>query len=337
MTNNRLTSNREELLAAVRSAKPDSKKLSQLADLREWPSMNDAEAVTISRYGLRNDPTLDDVVRRACADDPSACKPPMDPYAIAYEKAQRTASQIRVSSDGTLRTLTALMSGLERMEGRKTILLLSEGFIADESWPIVQQTVGAAARANARIYSLDARGLDRGRQPIGNYAPHDDTLGNLLASFDIGADSINSLAVDTGGFVVKNTNIFDQVIAQIAAEAGTYVLGYRAAAPPDGKFHKISVSVKRPADGPRAPRVNRKPGPGPNDSHGRGPPAGPGAAHARGRRSAGAARRDTGVRDRRCPGDRVAARPFAGEHRPRRRAGGAAQRRGGRQRNPPAA
>src|SRR5579872_6067588 len=47
MANKRLTSDREELIAAVRSAKPDSKKMSQLADLREWPSMNDAEAVTI--------------------------------------------------------------------------------------------------------------------------------------------------------------------------------------------------------------------------------------------------------------------------------------------------
>ena len=123
----------------------------------------------------------------------------------------------------------------------------------------MQQTVGAAARANARIYSLDARGLDRGRQPIGNYAPHDDTFGNLLASFDIGADSINSLAVDTGGFVVKNTNIFDQVIGQIAAEAGTYyVLGYRSAVKTDGTFHKISVKVNRAwRDGSRASGLHR--------------------------------------------------------------------------------
>src|SRR4029077_12295441 len=90
----------------------------------------------------------------------------------------------------------------------------------------------------------------------GNYAPHDDTLGNLLASFDIGADSINSLAVDTGGFVVKNTNIFNQVIAQIAAEAGTYyVVGYRSSVKADGRFHKISVKVNRPGVTIRARRA----------------------------------------------------------------------------------
>ena len=245
MANKRLTSDREELLKAVNQAQPSSKSNSKLFDLREWPSLNDAEAFQIAKKGLRNDDVLDQAVRRACADDPDACKR-ISPDATIYEKAQRMTAEMQTSSDQTLRMLAGLMNGLERIDGRKTILLLSEGFIADESWPIVQQTVGAAARANARIYSLDARGLDRGRQPIGNYAPHDDTLGNLLASFDIGADSINSLAVDTGGFVVKNTNIFDQVIGQIAAEAGTYyVLGYQSAVKTDGTFHKISVKVNR--------------------------------------------------------------------------------------------
>jgi VWFA-related protein len=246
MANRRLTSSREELAAAVKDAKPSDKTSSRLFDLREWPSMNDAEAFEIARKGLANDPVLDEVVRRACADDPDACRR-VPPDATVYQKAMQISAEITQSSNQTLLMLAALTSGLERIEGRKTIVLLSEGFVAEQSWPIVQQTVGAAARANARIYTLDARGLDRGRQPIGNYAPHDDSLGNLLASFDMGADSINSLAVDTGGFVVRNANIFDQAIAEIAAEAGTYyVLGYRSPAKADGKFHAIAVTVKRP-------------------------------------------------------------------------------------------
>ncbi len=246
MVNKRLTSDREELLQAVRSAKPSSKANSKMFDLREWPSMNDAEAFQISRLGLQNDEVLNEVVRRACVDDPGAClRVPIEP--TVYEKAQRMTNEIRVTSENTLRTLAALMQGLESMNARKTLLLLSEGFVADESWPFVQTVVGLAARANARIYSLDARGLDKGRQPIGNYAPHDDTLGNLLGSFDIGADSTNSLAVDTGGFVVRNTNIFDQALQRIVDDASSYyVLGYRPEAAPDGKFRRISVTVKRP-------------------------------------------------------------------------------------------
>lgn len=254
MTNKRLTSDREELLKAVKSARPSSKANSKLFDLREWPSMNDAEAFQISRRGLQNDDVLEEVVRRACADDPEACKRvPIE--AAVYEKAQRMTNDIRLSSENALRTLAALLRGLETMNARKTLLLLSEGFVADESWPFVQEAVALAARANARIYSLDARGLDKGRQPIGNYAPHDDQLGNLLASFDIGADSTNSLAVDTGGFVVRNTNIFDQAIAGIVDDASSYyVLGYRPEALPDGKFHRISVKVNRPGITSRARR-----------------------------------------------------------------------------------
>ncbi len=245
IANKRLTSNREELIAAVKSAKPSGKANSKVFDLREWPSMNDAEAFQISRLGPQNDDVLNEVVQRACADDPDACRR-VSVVPVVYEKAQRMTSEIRVSSDQTLRTLAALMHGLEGLNGRKTLLLLSEGFVADESWPLVQEAVGLAARANARIYSLDARGLNKGRQPIGNYAPHDDALGNLLASFDIGADPMNSLAADTGGFVIQNTNIMDQAIDRIVDDASHYyVLGYRPEAAADGKFRKISVKVKR--------------------------------------------------------------------------------------------
>lgn len=253
VANGRLTSNREELLAAIKAAKPSGAVRNRTADLREWPSMNEAEALMVARYGLSNDQYLEEVLHRACAEDPVACQR-QSVDQIVYEKGLRITTDIRTSSEQTLHTLASLMNALASVPGRKTVTLLSEGFIAEESWPSVQAAVELAARANVRVYSLDARGLDKGRQPIGNYAPHDDTLGNLLASFDIGSDSINSLAVDTGGFAVRNTNIFDQAIAEIAAEAGTYyVLGFRAAAL-DGKFHKLSVTVKRPGVVVRARR-----------------------------------------------------------------------------------
>ena len=34
----------------------------------------------------------------------------------------------------------------------------------------------------------------------------------VLEQMDMGGDSVNSLAVDTGGFVVRNTNLFDRAI-----------------------------------------------------------------------------------------------------------------------------
>jgi tetratricopeptide (TPR) repeat protein len=83
----------------------------------------------------------------------------------------------------------------------------------------------------------------------------DDGMLNMLKQFDMGADSVNSLAVDSGGFVVRNQNYFDKAVEQIAAEAGTYyVLGYRPAKAPDGTFRRLSVQVTRPGVVVRARR-----------------------------------------------------------------------------------
>ncbi len=61
------------------------------------------------------------------------------------------------------------------------------------------------------------------------------------------SDAPNSLAIDTGGFVARNTNNFAQVVAQIAREAGDYyVLGYYSKNPdPTRRMRNLEVKVKR--------------------------------------------------------------------------------------------
>jgi VWFA-related protein len=245
MANGRLTSDREELLAAVRAAKPNANSNRRLFEEREWPRLTGIEAVRIVNEDRA---VLDEAARRACNDDADQCRV-VDPVSAVRSKAIRLAQEIAADTGRTLQLLKTLMSGLAPLDGRKTVLLLTEGFIAAESWPLVQETVALAVRANARIYTLDARGLDRGMgdRLTGGAPSGDENLSRLLQQMDAGADSMNSLAVDTGGFVVRNTNIFDKAVAQIAADASNYyVLGYRPAAAPDGKFHKLSVKVKRP-------------------------------------------------------------------------------------------
>jgi TolA-binding protein len=193
---------------------------------------------------------LQEAIRRACIDDPNACQTKIDVEGLIRQKATMLADTVRAETASTLRSLIALMNGLARIDGRKTVFFLTEGFLAEQSWPFVEQAVGLAARANARVYTLDARGLDRsgmadhlaGANPSG-----DDGMLNLLKQFDMGIDSVNSLAVDSGGFVVRNHNYFDKAVEQIVAEAGTYyVLGYRPTKAPDGKFRRLSVHVARP-------------------------------------------------------------------------------------------
>jgi VWFA-related protein len=243
MTNNRLTSDRRELVKAVKDARPSLQKTSRLMDERQFPRMSEIEAV---RIRVNNDQTVrDEVIRRARQDDPLA-RPEFVEAAVEV-KATDLSSQAQVSANQTLQVLQALMTGLEQIEGRKTILLTTEGFIAEESWPLVRDAVSLAARANARIYTLDAHGLDRSLRTVLDVNPvGSDTQARLLEQMDFGGDAMNSLAVDTGGFVVRNTNDFTRAIARIADDAGNYyVLGFRSSLPQDGKFHKLAVRVKR--------------------------------------------------------------------------------------------
>ena len=157
-------------------------------------------------------------------------------------------------ANGRSRYCRRSLTNLERFEGRKTIVLLSEGFVADDSWSEVQRVIGLAARVNARIYTLDARGLAYRGPTALDRAPVD-TQQRLLDALGAGDDAINSLAADTGGFVVRNTNNFNRAVATIAEDAGTYyVLGYRPSRAFDGKFHRVSVKVKRSGIDVRARR-----------------------------------------------------------------------------------
>ena len=70
------------------------------------------------------------------------------------------------------------------------------------------------------------------------------------------ADGTNSLAVDTGGFAIRNENNFGRALDEIQRDAGTYyVVGYIPAKDTfDGKYRAISVKVNRPGIKVRARR-----------------------------------------------------------------------------------
>jgi hypothetical protein len=59
-------------------------------------------------------------------------------------------------------------------------------------------------------------------------------------------DLFKTLADQTGGRAIVNTNDFRSALTRAAGDASAYyLLGYVSAHPSDGKFHKIHVTVKR--------------------------------------------------------------------------------------------
>jgi len=250
MAGNKLTPNKEELLTALRTAKPSFAATSRRLDMRDWPRMSQVEAI---RIAINNDSEiLSQVVRRAEAESAQtaggAAGGP-DLTGTVMEKARYLVSQARPAAGRTLKTMQALNTGLARVPGRKTVVFMSEGFMFDTSWGDLRALVAQAARANIRIYSIDALGLRR-RDTSTDLAvmrPLETEASIPTDAYNTIEEGSNTLAVDTGGYVIRNTNDFAGALAEIGRDASHYyVIGYSPSNPVmDGKFRGIKVRVKR--------------------------------------------------------------------------------------------
>lgn len=254
MVNGRLTSVKEELLAAVKGVKPSGTAGSMAMEMREWPRLLDPYEVYLIDRNDRE--AIERAVQRACSDDPSAClKIPVDQ--VVKEKARQLISGLRGTGMRTMQALTGLANGLTKLPGRKSIILFSDGFFTEDSWGNLKGITDLSSRASVRIYSLDTRGLNRGSasSEIFSLGPHGDANpAGEVTGFDTGSDGPNSLAVDTGGLVIRNENDFPKALREFAEDANNYyVLGYLTTNTRfDGKFRKVIVKAKRPGLNVRA-------------------------------------------------------------------------------------
>jgi VWFA-related protein len=243
MVNNRLTSLREELLAGVAQVKPRNDVRARFIEMtREWPRLqNEEEALRIAR-GERE--PLQRAITRACGDDPEQCQ---IADSAVRQKGQRIGGEIQRSSLATLTALNGLASGLAKMPGPKTVVFLSDGFVAQEVETTVRGVVGQIARAGARVYAIDVRGLNRvGGSSLIDQAQADDPAGPAVTSDSL-ADGPNSVAVDTGGLMIRNENNIGRALDTVANDSGRYyVLAYQPANGNfDGKYRAIRVRVLR--------------------------------------------------------------------------------------------
>ena len=125
--------------------------------------------------------------------------------------------------------------------------ITAEWFGQTDVYSRLREVYDAANRNNTSIYSLDPRGL----------APFeygfDDLPGGPPPSFATDSralrmtqDTLRSLSEETDGRAIVNRNSLEQGLAQVVRDSSYYYLiGYTSQAPNDGKFHEISVRVKR--------------------------------------------------------------------------------------------
>jgi VWFA-related protein len=168
--------------------------------------------------------------------------------------------QVRARNRATLRRLARVVGSLSSGLGRKSVILVSDGFVHDPGLEEFKWVTQAALAANAAIYFVNARGLEEAATAIGpeQAGPRStSTEDTAAASYrDIGrtmfiagqeSEGANVLASDSGGFTIRNTSRIADGLWRIVRESRTYYLiGYAPTnTQRDGKFRKIEVKVAR--------------------------------------------------------------------------------------------
>jgi VWFA-related protein len=175
----------------------------------------------------------------------------------------------RIQSLGVLAAIRAIAAGVKGIQGRKTLLLFSEGFVVS---PAIEDDLrmaeGLANGSQLAIYCIESQGLET-REMNGALVPRDDLTAAAAATqrsritgqggetnFDrsqqIGQDvregPLRGLANATGGLLIRNTNDLGAGLERIDREIRShYLLSYSPKNEKlDGHFRQIRVAIKKP-------------------------------------------------------------------------------------------
>lgn len=174
--------------------------------------------------------------------------------------AAYTADDTEFNIFNTDRKLAALESAakmLGRLSEKKALVYFASGMTRTgiDNQAQLRATVNAAVRGNVAFYPVDARGL-AAAAPIGD-ATQASPGGQAMYSgnsqrasrdnFQGQQETLYTLASDTGGKALLDTNDLAQGIEQAQKEmASYYILGYYTTNPaPDGRFRRIKVEVNK--------------------------------------------------------------------------------------------
>ncbi len=182
---------------------------------------------------------------------------------IAGVSTMGSAINQRTTRD-ILTVLEGISRAVEPLEGRKTLVLFSQGFVVGpQQEPEVQRAINTVNKANVAVYTVDASGLsgssdyptrldvfsaESGASRIeasGGESVFDKAR---TAGGETRESSLRYLAVSTGGLPFRNMNDLTVSLNRVLQDMRSYyVLGYIPANQnPDGKFRTIRVELKKP-------------------------------------------------------------------------------------------
>ena len=243
---NRLTNDRQEILDGIRALSPSletpARRLGTLIAYPRIPSEYDA--VRIERGDKRR---AEEIAQQNCTAEPVSCAQEGGREYVEERletKAKTHVEEVRRAAASTVQLLRHASTNLARLDGRKTMLLVSEGFFVDELRSELPHLAGEAARAGIAIYTLNARGT----AGVGGRILPDASVdrGTLSTSGETQQEGLDVLAAETGGIAFRNSDNYAASLVSIASDTSTYyVLAYAPVnSVLDGKFRRIELRTK---------------------------------------------------------------------------------------------
>jgi VWFA-related protein len=222
----------------------------------DCPDITDLQAQMIVKH------RQDDLFLSAAVTEAMAC---LSPPADDAESAQKIAEQfVRTAASSQyeeseyrsrtlLHTLRQYIRSLRHFEGRKNVVLISDGFLHEDVAYELQDIADQAMYSGVTVNTVDSRGLYTYLRPASERGPL--VQGSFAGKQRIYSDSmlaqeapLSQLASDTGGLFHHNSNDLYEGLRQIAnRNAFHYVLTYAMPdVKPDGSYRRIKLEVSRP-------------------------------------------------------------------------------------------
>ena len=164
---------------------------------------------------------------------------------LLLENARTIVNQSDSESRQFLQRLADVVAGFRDIEGRKTVVLFSEGFFQDNLSRELETVAAAAAQSYCVFYSFD---LNQRTQPLNEAHASDTTVSSEVQAR---IAPLGTLAAETDGeLVIDAASRADTALGKIADSAQDYYLvGFtpsEQARLNRGKYRRLSISVKRP-------------------------------------------------------------------------------------------
>jgi VWFA-related protein len=159
---------------------------------------------------------------------------------VLIQTSQMVAN-IKIDRDASLRALRDILADLARIEGPKTVVLMSEGLILDDPTELNDIVrLAGIGRVTINVLLMDVSAADPSisvRPPTGREDRQMETAG------------LSDLAAATRGTLFNVVGTGDNIFQRIASETSAYyLLGVEeAAGDRDGNRHRIDVEVRRRA------------------------------------------------------------------------------------------